>query len=101
MPGSAARRPSRQTVRRNVTINCLLPGAFVTDRMRQHMTYTAAQQGQDFETFSAAAAERNPSGRLGDPGEFGDACAVLCSAQMGYVTGQHFLMDGGNFRSTF
>ena len=55
----------------------------------------------DFETFSAKVAENNPAGRLGDPAEFGDACAFLCSAQMGYVTGQHFLMDGGNFRGTF
>jgi len=92
---------ARQTVRRNVTINSLLPGAFVTDRMRQHMTYTGAQQGMDFETFAAAAAEQNPAGRLGDPAEFGDACAFLCAAQSGYVTGQHYLMDGGNFRGTF
>ena len=92
---------ARETVRRNVTINCLLPGAFVTDRLRQHMTHTASQRGMDFETFAARAADRNPAGRLGDPAEFGDACAFLCSAQMGYVTGQHLLMDGGNFRGTF
>ncbi len=92
---------ARETVRRNVTINCLLPGPFVTDRMRQHMTYTARQRGQDFQTFAAQAAERNPSGRLGDPAEFGDACAFLCAAQMGYVTGQHLLMDGGSFPGTF
>ena len=31
----------------------------------------------------------------------GRACAFMCSAQMGYVTGQHFLMDGGSYPGTF
>jgi 3-oxoacyl-[acyl-carrier protein] reductase len=92
---------ARQTVRHNVTINCLLPGRFVTDRMRQHIAHSAAQAGQDYDSFAAALAEQTPAGRFGRPEEFGDACALLCSAQMGYVTGQHFLMDGGDYRGTF
>jgi 3-oxoacyl-[acyl-carrier protein] reductase len=92
---------ARQTVRHNVTINCLLPGPFDTDRMRGNMRYRAETEGQDYEAFARAQAEANPSGRFGDPAEFGDACAFLCSAQMGYVTGQHFLMDGGAYRGTF
>jgi 3-oxoacyl-[acyl-carrier protein] reductase len=92
---------ARQTVRHNVTINCLLPGRFVTDRMRQHVGFGAEQAGQDYDTYAKALAEQEPAGRFGDPAEFGDACAFLCSAQMGYVTGQHFLMDGGNYRGTF
>ena len=43
----------------------------------------------------------NPSGRFGDPAEFGDACAYLCSAQAGYITGQNMLLDGGAFPGTF
>ena len=27
--------------------------------------------------------------------EFGAACAFLCSAQAGYITGQNILIDGG------
>jgi 3-oxoacyl-[acyl-carrier protein] reductase len=92
---------ARQVARHNVTINCLLPGPFVTDRMRQHMTHTAGLNGETFETFRDKMAEKNPTGRLGDPAEFGDACAFLCSAQMGYVVGQHFLMDGGTYPGTF
>ena len=42
-----------------------------------------------------------PAGRIGDPAEFGEACAFLCSAQMGYVTGQNFLIDGGVYPGTF
>jgi 3-oxoacyl-[acyl-carrier protein] reductase len=42
----------------------------------------------------------NPARRFGVAAEFGDACAYLCSAQAGFVTGQNFLMDGGAFNST-
>ena len=42
----------------------------------------------------------HPAGRFGDPAEFGDACAYLCSAQAGFITGQNFLIDGGNYPGT-
>jgi 3-oxoacyl-[acyl-carrier protein] reductase len=42
----------------------------------------------------------NPAGRFGDPHEFGEACAFLCSAQAGYITGQNLLIDGGGYRGT-
>ncbi len=38
-----------------------------------------------------------PARRLGDPAEFGAACAFLCSAHAGYITGQSLLIDGGAF----
>jgi 3-oxoacyl-[acyl-carrier protein] reductase len=92
---------ARETVRHNVTINCLLPGPFDTDRLRSNLRFRAEKAGEDYETFSARRAAENPAGRFGLPSEFGDACAFLCSAQMGFVTGQHFLMDGGIYRGTF
>ena len=33
--------------------------------------------------------------------EFGAACAFLCSAQAGYITGQNLLIDGGTFPGAF
>jgi len=35
--------------------------------------------------------------RLGRPDEFGDACAFLCSAQAGYISGQNLQLDGGSY----
>lgn len=92
---------ARQTVAHNVTINCLLPGPFDTDRLRGNMRFRAEQAGEDLAAFTAKVAATNPAGRFGTPAEFGDACAFLCAAQSGFVTGQHFLMDGGAFRGTF
>ena len=42
-----------------------------------------------------------PAGRFGEPDEFGAACAFLCSAQAGYITGQNLLIDGGAYPGTF
>ena len=92
---------ARQTVEHNVTINNLLPGPFETDRLNSALQFAAEKSGCSFDEMYRARSEENPAKRFGDPAEFGDACAFLCSAQMGYVTGQHFLMDGGSYPGTF
>ena len=42
-----------------------------------------------------------PARRIGQPAEFGDFCAYLCSAQAGFITGQNLLIDGGAFSGIF
>ncbi|RJF83903.1 SDR family oxidoreductase [Azospirillum cavernae] len=91
---------SRQTVRHNVTINNLLPGPFETDRLRKTMEGGAKAAGRSIDEEMAARRLTNPSGRFGDPEEFGAACAFLCSAQAGYMTGQNVLLDGGAYAGT-
>jgi 3-oxoacyl-[acyl-carrier protein] reductase len=92
---------ARNSVKHNVTINNLLPGVFNTDRIRTTAQAMATKQGQTLEETLAARAKAIPAGRLGDPYEFGQACAYLCSAQASYVTGQNFLIDGGTYPGTF
>ena len=92
---------SRRTVRHNVTINNLLPGPFETDRLRSNLEFNAKAAGKSVEELRKARAEANPAGRFGSVEEFGDACAYLCSAQAGYITGQNLLLDGGSYPGTF
>jgi 3-oxoacyl-[acyl-carrier protein] reductase len=92
---------ARQVAKHNVTINNLLPGAFDTDRLRSTMAAFAKDKSLSLEDAKAERARSIPAGRLGDPAEFGEACAFLCSAQAGYVTGQNFLIDGGAYPGTF
>jgi 3-oxoacyl-[acyl-carrier protein] reductase len=92
---------ARKTVRHNVTINNLLPGPFDTDRLRSNFEYNAKREGKSYEELRRARAEANPAGRFGTIAEFGDACAYLCSAQAGYITGQNVLIDGGAYPGTF
>jgi 3-oxoacyl-[acyl-carrier protein] reductase len=91
---------SRQTVQHNVTINNLLPGPFDTDRLRGTAAIHAKESGHTVEEVMAARLERVPARRYGDPAEFGDACAFLCGARAGFMTGQNLVMDGGAYPGT-
>ena len=86
---------------RNVTINNLLPGPFDTDRLRTTMQGAASRTGQPFEAVWDQRRLAVPAQRYGTPAEFGAACAFLCSAQAGFITGQNWLLDGGLFPGTF
>lgn len=91
---------ARKTVRHNVTINGLLPGPFATDRLKSTVASLAESSGRSFEEIWQERMKSNPAERFGDPAEFGEACAFLCSAQAGYITGQNLLLDGGAFPGT-
>jgi len=92
---------SRTTVRHNVTVNNLLPGPFETDRLRSNLEFNAKKLGKTAAELRKVRSEANPAGRFGTIEEFGDACAFLCSAQAGFITGQNLLMDGGAYPGTF
>ena len=81
----------------NVTLNNLLPERIDTER-QAYMAEMRAKMGgvsveQAYEEMKASIA----AGRLGRPEEFGDACAFLCSAQAGYISGQNLQLDGGSY----
>ncbi len=91
---------ARQVARHNVTINNLLPGPFLTDRLRGNAAAAAKAAGRSVDEMLAERAKASPAGRNGDPAEFGDACAFLCAASSGFIVGQNLLLDGGLFNST-
>ena len=78
---------ARTTVAHNVTINNLLPGAFDTDRLRGTMEGAAKKSGQSVDAVMQSRRQTIPARRFGTAHEFGEACAFLCSAQAGYITG--------------
>jgi len=88
---------SRRAIRHNVTINNVLPGWHDTDRIRGTMASRAERAGVAYDTYVADAVAETPAGRMGTIAEFGAACAFLCSAQAGYITGQSLLVDGGEY----
>ena len=91
---------SREVAAHNVTVNCLLPGQFNTDRIETLIANNAKTHNVSKEEWRNTNEQRNPSKRLGEIEEFGFACAWLCSAHSGYVSGQNILIDGGAFNST-
>jgi len=92
---------SRKTIKFNVTINNLLPGAIETDRLVAN--FEATDRGRNI-SADQARAERVasiPAGRFGTIDDFGAMCAFLCSEQASYITGQNWLCDGGLYPGTF
>jgi len=88
---------ARQVAGSNVTINNLLPGAFETDRLKTVLGALAKRKGISYEDAKAERIASIPAKRLGDLEGFGAACAFLCSAHAGFITGQNLVIDGGAF----
>ena len=91
---------SRQVARHGVTINNLLPGPFLTDRLRSNARAEADRQSRPVDDLLRERGTASPAGRVGDPAEFGDACVFLCAASSGFIVGQNLLLDGGAFNAT-
>jgi 3-oxoacyl-[acyl-carrier protein] reductase len=92
---------ARTVADKNVTINNIQPGAFDTDRLRSNIKSTAQKTGKSEDEAAKARMAGIPARRFGQPDEFGAACAFLCSAQAGYITGQNLLIDGGMVNVAF
>jgi 3-oxoacyl-[acyl-carrier protein] reductase len=78
---------SREVAADGVTINAIMPGYTLTERIREI--------GID----EKQAAAQIPAGRMGRPEEFGALAAFLASEQAGYICGQAIACDGGFLRS--
>lgn len=94
---SVAKSLSKDVAHANVTVNNLLPERFDTERQQQMANVHAKMANISVEEAYAHMAKSIAAGRLGRPEEFGDACAFLCSAQAGYISGQNLQLDGGSF----
>lgn len=92
---------SRTIADNNVTVNSILPGFFDTDRLRGGLESWAKNTGVSVQEVADDRASKIPAKRFGTPDEFGKACAFLCSAHAGYITGQSLMIDGGVYNSAF
>lgn len=94
---SVSKALSRDVAHANVTINNLLPERIDTARQRGMAELRAALGGVTIEEAYEEMKASIAAARLGQPEEFGDACAFLCSAQAGYISGQNLQLDGGSY----
>lgn len=92
---------ARTVARHNVTINHILPGYIETDRLRGALAFNSQKSNVSVEDAAASLADEVPAKRFGQPDEFGEACAYLCSQQAGYITGHSLTLDGGLYESNF
>jgi 3-oxoacyl-[acyl-carrier protein] reductase len=88
---------AREAVVDNVTINQQLPERFDTPRQEFMARRLMAEHGITREAARERIVDTLPARRFGRPGEFGAACAFLCAATSGFMTGQNLQLDGGAY----
>lgn len=91
---------ARQVAPHGVTINNLLPGLHATDRADALDGRVAEEAGITLEEARARRRQTIPARAYGDPGDFGRACAFLCSDAAKFIVGQNLLLDGGATNAT-
>ena len=75
----------------------MLPARFDTDRQKFMAEMAMKTRGISREEAIKEIHESIAAKRMGAPHEFGDACAFLCSAQAGFISGQNLQLDGGSY----
>jgi 3-oxoacyl-[acyl-carrier protein] reductase len=79
----ASKALARELAKRNITVNCVAPGAVETDMLDEVV------RGELLKTV--------PMGRFGTPEEIAGAVSYLFSDVAGYMTGQTLVISGGLF----
>lgn len=75
----------------NIRVNCVCPGAILTQATEQHREFT----GEDREKFLSDAANSNFMKRFGQPKEIAYGALFLASDESSFMTGQPLIIDGG------
>jgi 3-oxoacyl-[acyl-carrier protein] reductase len=82
-----------------VTVNMILPGTFMTDRVRDSTEKNADLWGISVPEAMRLRLEGIPAGRFGELVEFGAVAAFVCSEKASYMTGSIVRADGGQTRT--
>jgi 3-oxoacyl-[acyl-carrier protein] reductase len=88
---------SRELAPFNVLVNQIQPERIDSNRQQQVARLQAEKQGISYEEAREQQAAGVAMGRLGRPAEIGAACAFLCAARFGYITGVNLRLDGGSY----
>ena len=92
---------AREVAADGITVNCVCPGAFDTDRLRAIFRRQAETTGRTTDEVRDEWINRIPIGRLQRPEELADLVAFLASDRAAAITGACLPVDGGMTRGLF
>lgn len=78
-----------------ITVNNVLPGATMTDRLSEIIHVNAEKTGKSFDEVREQMIRQIPAARLGLPHEVAAVAAFLASPAAGYINGINIPVDGG------
>jgi 3-oxoacyl-[acyl-carrier protein] reductase len=90
-----AKTLSNEIAVNGITVNNVMPGWTLTDRVRQMTQARAEQTGRAEAEIVADFAAAIPMKRMGQPEDLGELVSFLASEQAGYITGASIPIDGG------
>lgn len=82
-----------------VTCNVILPGRIDTDRVAQLDAARSEREQRPLDEVQKSILTEIPARRYGQPKEFGEVAAFLCSERASFVTGTTQRVDGGQIRA--
>ena len=92
---------AREVAGDGITVNCVCPGAFDTDRLRAIFREQSEASGRDLDDVRHEWEARIPIGRLQQPKELADLVAFVASDRAAAITGACLPVDGGITRGLF
>lgn len=82
-----------------ITVNNVLPGFTVTERLKSLVSTRASKANTTEDAVARELIATIPAGRFGEPEELGAAIAFLCSPAAAYINGINLPVDGGRLPS--
>ena len=83
----------------NITVNCVHPGATVTERMQGGFKRRAKDANVSLDEIERQSIAEIPMGRLIQPEDIAQVALFFCSPMADIVTGQSIAVDGGSATS--
>ncbi len=94
-----AKSMSQEFGKYNITVNSVLPGWHLTDRVKETTKYMADLNKTTPEEIMSQRIKTIPVGRIGLPEDLAAAVTFLASERAGFITGVALVVDGGSSRS--